>query len=400
MKDYRIFFSAFVFFFLMFFKWESLNPTYIGWASNVFTILFALMNLPLLLKFNIKKYKWINIAFLSWTIVAIIAVYNNQNVSYDVMKWSSIAQTFVVDKSVKTRSLSGLLYYVTSVIFYALYFQKLNRINKSDLFLKYLFWIMLPFIIISDINGFTYHSEGISGYQVGNKFYLCYSNVFLATIYLLRRPIDVKQNRTKVKVLLLITFLLSIKTGCTTMIIGSLFYYFMIFTRKQETFLYKPLTYIITLFVCDILFFVAVTWIMTLPIVQYVVVDILGEDLTLTGRLGMYERLGDVLTECPLYGFGIGNASMTTTMYLIGDNAQNGLFNLFIECGFIGTIIYLVAILLLLRKTNGEKFYYPIICFIYMMLLLSTIEVTFTPYFTAIIMLLLLNNKDVITIVR
>ena len=257
---------------------------------------------------------------------------------------------------------------------------------------------MLPFIIISDINGFTYHSEGISGYQVGNKFYLCYSNVFLATIYLLRRPIDVKQNRTKVKVLLLITFLLSIKTGCTTMIIGSLFYYFMIFTRKQETFLYKPLTYIITLFVCDILFFVAVTWIMTLPIVQYVVVDILGEDLTLTGRLGMYERLGDVLTECPLYGFGIGNASMTTTMYLIGDNAQNGLFNLFIECGFIGTIIYLVAILLLLRKTNGEKFYYPIICFIYMMLLLSTIEVTFTPYFTAIIMLLLLNNKDVITI--
>lgn len=394
MKDYKIFFSAFVFFFLMFFRWESLNPTYLGWASNAFTILFVLMNLPLLLKFTIKKYKWINIVFLVWAIAAIVAAYNNQNVSFDIMKWNSIAQTFVVDKTVKTTGMSRLLYYVTSVIFYVLYFQRLNRIGKSDIFLKYLFWIMLPFIIISDLNGFTYHSEGISGYQVGNKFYLCYSNIFLATIYLLRKSIDVKQNRRNVKILLLITFLLSIKTGCTTMIIGSLFYYFLIFIQKQETFLYKPLTYIIALFVCDILFFVAVTWIMTLPFVQYIVVDILGEDLTLTGRLGMYERLGEVLTECPFYGFGIGNAYLTTTMYGIGDNAQNGLFNLFIESGFIGTVTYLAAILLLLKQTNGEKFYYPIICFIYMMLLLSTIEVTFTTYFTAIIIMLLLNNKD------
>ena len=136
MKDYKIFFSAFVFFFLMFFRWESLNPTYLGWASNAFTILFVLMNLPLLLKFTIKKYKWINIVFLVWAIAAIVAAYNNQNVSFDIMKWNSIAQTFVVDKTVKTTGMSRLLYYVTSVIFYVLYFQRLNRIGKSDIFLK------------------------------------------------------------------------------------------------------------------------------------------------------------------------------------------------------------------------------------------------------------------------
>lgn len=394
MKDYKIFFSAFAFFFLMFFRWESLNPTYFGWTSNALTILFVLMNLPLLLKFNIRNYKWINITFLIWAIVAIIAAYNNQNVSFDMMKWSSVANDFVVDRTVKTTGMSKLLYYTTSVIFYVLYFQKLNRIGKSNLFLKYLFWIMLPFVIISDINGFTYHSEGISGYQIGNKFYLCYSNIFLATIYLLRKPIEVKQNSLKIKILLLITFLLSIKTECTTMIIGSLFYYFLFFILKRKDILYKPSTYIISLFICDILFFVTVTWIITLPFVQYVIVDVLGEDLTLTGRIGMYEKLGGVLTECPLYGFGIGNAYLTTTLYGIGDNAQNGLFNLFIESGFIGTISYLAAILLLLKQANGESFYYPIICFIYMMLLLSTIEVTFTTYFTAIIIMLLLNNKD------
>lgn len=133
---------------------------------------------------------------------------------------------------------------------------------------------------------------------------------------------------------------------------------------------------------------------MTLPIVQYIVVDVLGEDLTLTGRLSMYEKLGDVLTECPLYGFGIGNAPLTTFMYGVGENAQNGLFNMFIESGFIGTTAYLIAAILLIKHTEGNHFYFPIIAFIYMMLLLSTIEVTFTTYFTAIMIILLLSNKN------
>ena len=180
------------------------------------------------------------------------------------------------------------------------------------------------------------------------------------------------------------------------MIMGTLFYYMLTFIAKGERlrFLYRPSTYLVGLFACDILFFLFITWIMTLPFVQYVVVDILGEDLTLTGRLWMYEQLGNVLTECPLYGFGIGNAPLTTFMYGVGENAQNGLFNMFIESGYIGTIAYLMATLLMINQTRKKTFYFPIISFMYMMLLLSTIEVTFTTYFTAIIIMLLLGDKN------
>ena len=396
MKNISVFFSAFVFFFVLFFRWAGLDATYIGWAKNILTILFVIINSPLLLKFNLRNFKWINWLFLIWGIVAIFAAYNNQNVSFDVMRWSSRANDFIVDKTAKSMKITQIISYVIGILFFVLYFEKLNRIGKTDLFLKYLFNLMLPFIICSDINGFIYHSDGISGYQIGNKFYLCYSNIFLATIYLLRHSLELKSHRRNIKILLLITFFLSIKTGCSTMIMGTLFYYMLTFIAKGERlhFLYRPSTYLVGLFACDILFFLFITWIMTLPFVQYVVVDILGEDLTLTGRLWMYEQLGNVLTECPLYGFGIGNAPLTTFMYGVGENAQNGLFNMFIESGYIGTIAYLMATLLMINQTRKKTFYFPIISFMYMMLLLSTIEVTFTTYFTAIIIMLLLGDKN------
>ena len=99
--------------------------------------------------------------------------------------------------------ITQIISYVTSILFFVLYFEKINRIGKTDLFLKYLFYLMLPFIICSDINGFTYHSEGISGYQIGNKFYLCYSNIFLATVYLLRYPLELKKHRRYIKLSLI-----------------------------------------------------------------------------------------------------------------------------------------------------------------------------------------------------
>lgn len=276
---------------------------------------------------------------------------------------------------------------------FVLYFQSLNQYKKGQSFLKYLFYFLIPFVLISDINGFVYKSEGISGYEVGNKFYLCYLNIFLITIYLLYKGRN-KQVNKNVLILLLVTFLLALKTKCTTMIIGTILYFLFTFIFKNNKFrarLYKPWFYLICLFVCDILFFISVTWLLQIPIIQYIIVDILGEDLTLTGRVNMYARLGDVLNECPLYGFGIGNAHLTTMMYGVGDNAQNGLLNLFIECGLLGVASYFIILLLMIKRASQNLSTYPIICFIYMMLILSSIEVTFTLYFTAIMILLVLN---------
>ena len=126
---------------------------------------------------------------------------------------------------------------------------------------------------------------------------------------------------------------------------------------------------------------------------KFIIVDLLGEDMTLTGRLDIYAALGGLLLECPLYGFGVGNAHMMTMMSGIGPNAQNGFFNYMLEVGLLGIIVFLFFLLLLMKKATKHNGTYAVICFIYVMLVLSSIEVTFTTYFFAMTLLLLINNE-------
>ena len=203
-----------------------------------------------------------------------------------------------------------------------------------------------------------------------------------------------RKQRIFVNGLFILTFLLSIRTQCTTMIIGVIVFYYLLYKLKGKSKLYKPGFYLFGLFVFDILFLLIINWILTIPVVQYVIVDILKEDLTLTGRVGIYAKLGAVLNESPLIGFGWGNSYVTSLMYEIGSNLQNGLLNMYIEIGLLGCFLYLTLIIFLMKYSIKNKSSYPIICFIYMMLVLSSIEIIYTNYFTSFVTLLLLNDAE------
>lgn len=389
----KILFSSFVYFYTMFFNWEGGDPTLIGWINNGLILAFAVLNFRSIRMLNVKDYRMINISAILLITIIVYSAYVNQDNSFDRSYWNVVSQSFGVTTLTAMR-LDHTIYFVIKLLFFILYFEYLNRFNQGQIFFKYIFIFLFLFVLISDINGFVYESDGIDGYLAGNKFYVCYLNIFFVTIYLLRlgKKEMTKKQKMFVRIVLFITFLLSIKTKCTTMIIGTMVFYYLIFifNKCKRFLLYKPYFYLSGLFIFDILFFLFVSWILQFSIVQYVIVDVLGEDLTLTGRVGMYSRLGHVLDECPLYGFGLGNSHMTTVMYGVGDNAQNGLLNLFIEIGILGTVFYFLMMLLLLVHAKNNKNSYSLICFVYMMLVVSSIEVTFTTYFTAMIILLIL----------
>ena len=401
MKEYKIIFSAFVFFYTMFFKWSTFDPTFMGWINNGLILSFIAINYPIFKKIFKPEYRTINLFVLLWGAVVIYSAYQNQNLTYDVPIWNSVTQRFDFNTRNATRY-DHSYYYVIKILMSVLYFEYLNLHNKASIFIKYLLIFMTPFVIISDINGFIYQSSGIDGYLAGNKFYVCYLNIFLATIYYLQHPTLEGKSKYKMQFLLLTTFLLSLKTQCSTMVIGTIVYYYLIFywsiTKRGK--LYKAKTFLTGLFICDILFFFIVTLLLQIPLLQVIVVDVLGEDLTLTGRIGMYASLGEVLSECPFYGFGLGNASLATTMYMVGDNAQNGFLNLFLEIGFLGVFLFYGILLLMMRKAKSNKASYSLICFVYTMLILSSIEITFTTYFFAMSTLLLLRNTSTSSILK
>ena len=56
-------------------------------------------------------------------------------------------------------------------------------------------------------------------------------------------------------------------------------------------------------------FFLLYETILAIPSVQYLIVDILNEDLTLTGRTYIYTRMLDLMDTQPWFGYGNGTAT-------------------------------------------------------------------------------------------
>lgn len=388
--DKKILFSAFVIFFTIFFHFDFLNPTFVGWLSNGLILSFLLINYSIFKGIFSGEYKCINILGIIWLSIILYSGYENQNLNYDKVAWDG-----VVLKSLSSMRFDHVIYYSLKFFLCILYYQYLNTIKKGSIFLDYFFKLMLVYAVISNINALFYNSVDGSGYLIGNKFYVCYVNLFVVTLYYFRKPLLEGKSKRKLKALLFVSFLIAIRTQCSTVVIGSLLMYFLIIRLNGHLRLrlYDWKTFLLGLGIFDFLFFFFTMSFIDNPIMKFIIVDLLGEDMTLTGRLGIYAALGNLLLECPLYGFGVGNAHMMTMMFGIGPNAQNGFFNYMLEVGLLGISIFLFFLFLLMKKATKHNGTYAVICFIYVMLVLSSIEVTFTTYFFAMTLLLLINNE-------
>jgi exopolysaccharide production protein ExoQ len=94
---------------------------------------------------------------------------------------------------------------------------------------------------------------------------------------------------------------------------------------------------------------------------EYIVVDLLGKDMTLTGRVPLWNRvLGKVTQERPILGYGFHGfwqdwrpPELNPSHPVAGDgygwfahHAHNGFIDLFIDIGLIGLIAFLLSFLL------------------------------------------------------
>lgn len=389
--DRKIFFTAFVIFFTIFFKFDGLNPTILGWATNALLLIMVCINYKAFgMLFNPNN-RILNLLSLTWLGIILYTGYDNQDLSYDNETWDGL-----ILESMASMRFDHVLYYVLKLFFCVCYYQYLNKIGKGRIFIKYFFQILVVYAAISDLNALTYKSMDGSGYLIGNKFYVCYVNTFVVTLYFILHPLMENKYKKVGRILLLITFLIAIKTECSTVILGSAILYYLLFYLKDnwKPKLYDWKIYLLGLVVFDILFFFFTMSFIDNEFMRFLIVDVLGEDMTLTGRLDIYGALGALLISCPLWGYGMGNGHMVTMMNGVGANAQNGLFNLMLEIGILGVVAYLLLLFCMFKKASIYSKTYSLVCFVYMMLVLSSIEVTFTTYFFAMSLFLILDNRD------
>ncbi len=385
----KIFFSAFVIFFETFFKLAGVDFTLLGRISNALLILFVCLNFSIYKNIFTGEYKKINLLTVIWLLIILYSGYVNQHLFYDSVSWNGE----LLD-SMHSMRFEHVVLYVLNFFSSILYYQYLKRCNKCAVFLKYFMAIMFAYAAISNINVLIISD---SNYLVGNKFYVCYLNLYAITLYCFYYPVFDKKKVFLFRTFILISILIAVKTECTTAILGSLLMYcfFLKLRYKFMLRLYDWKTFLYGLIFFDVIFFFFTMTFLDNPIMRFIIVDVFGEDMTLTGRLDIYAAVGGLLAECPLWGFGVNNAHMMTVMYGVGSNAQNGILNYMLEVGILGVVASFLLLFEMLKKSKENYGAYAMICFTYIMLVLSSIEITFTTYFFAMSFLLLLNNETV-----
>ena len=282
------------------------------------------------------------------------------------------------------------------VFIYFTFIEYLNRINKTEYLGKVFFKLCLFYCIVADIVSIVVGVDN-NTFIGGGKFGLSYLHLFLVVFYYMR---NILTNRRVPNInyygYILYAMIVSIYTECTTSLIGCVvlfcaFKYKKVFSQS----FFKPKIMLCVLMFCA-LFPLLASSLINNSLVSYIIVDVLGEDLTLTGRTGIFETLGEVLFLRPIWGFGLGNGHYIMA-YLYGTaNAQNGVANLILEQGIVGLIAVVVLWLKCMnevRRRNNLNTVFSVYAIILVLVVMSMVEITMDTRFVVFTSFLLVKNN-------
>lgn len=370
---------------------------HIGRVERYLSVLCAFVVLCLLLKNNIryvKKYPKINIAVFLFCIS--LAITSVKSLEFNVVSLrgfvaSGISKVDYIPETVIYGLTLSFCIIVTFLFVEYVIYKNYIQILFDSFWKTSLFYVILIDVLIL-IDGVSING---SGYLIGNKFDVAYLHIFMSILYYVNFLYKKKSRKTCFYLFLLFSAIISNTIGCTTAVVGCIIL-FLLFQFKNlfQYIIYSPKLIILILMFIACFFFIFMS-VLEYPIVKYIIVDILGEDMTLTGRTIVYGYLGEILLVTPLWGIGYDN-SFALMSYLYGfPNSQNGIINVIIEQGFIGAMLFVYMLYTIFsynRDCKDRCYSYPIMALLFIYIILSSIEITLNMYFVALLALSLAHS--------
>ena len=244
------------------------------------------------------------------------------------------------------------------------------------------------FLFKKDLNSIG----GLKQYFVGNKFSTSYILLLFDIIYAIRYNVPLK-NKFKFFLLIIVTIVICAYVECSTAVVASICL-FLIFIKniKIKNFLMKKNVLTFT-FIFSFLILSVITIILGNKYVSFLVKDVLGENLTLTGRIQIYEKLPEIIEKEKVFGYGYSNEAVSEVVGY--GNAQNAFYEILVSYGIVGAL----NLFILFRKAfNTKKVnykYFPLYIFIYMILICGIVEISFNNLFYFVLFYVYaINQKD------
>lgn len=349
---------------------------YVQMLSALFLIALLLKRIPLFL----AKYKFLNISLCLFVASYSMSTYN---------VWHK--HTLIALMSPYTSMLEFIK--VICVVFVMQYVKVINKVN---IFLKYFLIILGIYLFVSNIEalGGMVNGNGMDICIIGDKFVLSYINLFWISLFCYYRYVTTSHfNLLQYQFLLVLSFLISAIIGCSTGVIVAATMLLLSFVDISfiSKIMVSPLNLIIAILVCDLGFYLTYETILKNNFVQYVIVDLLGEDLTLTTRTIIWERLDTILDLEPLWGFGPANETTVVQSLIDLTNAQNGILHNYLGVGIIGVASYLLLLYAILKTVHLRK-PNPIIYFFFGLVVASVVEVCLTTISLCYLSFLIICN--------
>lgn len=279
--------------------------------------------------------------------------------------------------------LDSLLYALT---FYDLYtFAALCKYKGySDKLIKCMYRMNLIYCILTVFSvlvvGVEDNSNNVA-YLFGNKFTSAYLFILLIALFGASHDMSKKRNTIVLSIIFVFSILLSLYMECATATVSLVVLYILWMVPdkiKQQAI--KERSVVIALILSALI----VIWIEAILHVDFVnklVTDYFNKSYTVTGRLEIYgSYLGKVILGSFWAGYGYSNTIMMNLSGVYA-NAQNGLLEMFVSFGFLGTVALLFTVYYCFK--HGEKgiktFYLSLV--VYGMIIAAIFEVSLNWFF-------------------
>ena len=291
------------------------------------------------------------------------------------------------------------IFYGISIINLFIYFEYVDYSKQFKKSINIFYYICLIYIIINDLLMFikpNVFSLGDS-YLVGNKFMVCYLHLFTLAFYYQKNinKINIGKRHILIPYVILL-FYISIVTKCSTTVTAAIIFMILILIpNKIKEKLYNS-NFVITITIIVSSWYIFFTSILSNRFVQYFIVNILNEDLTLTGRDIIYQNIIKVINKSPYWGYGHGNTYQIVKSMINAPNAQNGFLDSVVTYGIWATLVLIIIIYSVFFnvKNNSKKMnIYPVVVVIFIFIILSSIEITLRIQFIALLSILNIFTK-------
>lgn len=287
------------------------------------------------------------------------------------------------------------LFYAICLYALALLVSTCNRRGRLDTFISVFFWMTVGYCALSLV--FIAKIGTADGtllyYFAGNKFSTSYYFVMLACLMYIK----LYRGGTSRKLIVLVTAsfgLLALFVAhtvyCSTAVVMSAFVIvFAFLPQKIQRILENPVIVLVAMALAGVIL-IFLSQFLQMPLVKHFVVDVLGENLTLTGRDLIYSNLQTVIGGSPVFGYGYGNAAVA--MYVGYGNAQNSVMETLVNYGAVGlfAVFYMVW-----SSTRGNKpaWAWGAFILLYAMIAGSVVEITYNHYFFIALMVIFVAGE-------